>query len=157
MQTMEMVTAAEKATLEARLSQLINNRGFVSQKIAEAKALGDLKENGDYHAAREQQGMEEAEIRRLSEKMLSLVVVDESRKSTGIVFLGATVRVLEEGSNEPEMLRMVGEFTGADNVDYMEVTPQSPMGEALMKSRVGDVVGVRTPRGMKKFKVIEVM
>jgi len=154
---MEMVTAAEKATLEARLSQLINNRGFVSQKIAEAKALGDLKENGDYHAAREQQGMEEAEIRRLSEKMLSLVVVDESRKSTGIVFLGATVRVLEEGSNEPEMLRMVGEFTGADNVDYMEVTPQSPMGEALMKSRVGDVVGVRTPRGMKKFKVIEVM
>lgn len=154
---MEMVTAAEKATLEARLSQLINNRGFVSQKIAEAKALGDLKENGDYHAAREQQGMEEAEIRRLSEKMLSLVVVDESRKSTGIVFLGATVRVLEDGSDEPEVLRMVGEFTGTHNAEYMEVTPQSPMGEALMKARVGDVVGVRTPRGMKKFKIIEVM
>lgn len=154
---MEMVTAAEKATLEARLSQLMNNRSFVSQKIAEAKALGDLKENGDYHAAREQQGMEEAEIRRLSDKMLSLVVVDESRKSTGIVFLGATVRVLEEGSKVPEVLRMVGEFTGADNAEYMEVTPQSPMGEALMKARVGDVVGVRTPRGMKKFKIVEVM
>jgi transcription elongation factor GreA len=160
---MELVTAAEKAALEARLAYLINNRSAVSLKIAEAKALGDLKENGDYHAAREQQGMEEAEIKRLTDKVHGLVVIDENRKSTGIVFLGATAKIVEVSADDPskhlddpEMVRMVGEISGTISMDYMEVTPQSPMGEALMKARVGDVVGVRTPRGTKKFKILEV-
>jgi len=154
---MEMVTAAEKAVLESRLNQLVANRPAVSLRIAEARALGDLKENGDYHAAREQQGMEEAEIRRLTDRLGRVSIVDDSRKSTGIVFLGATVKVCEQGTDNEEMLKMVGEFTGNDTGDVMEVTPSSPMGEALMKSRIGDVVSVRTPRGMKKFRIVEVL
>lgn len=154
---MEMVTAAEKAVLESRLNQLVANRPTVSLRIAEARELGDLKENGDYHAARELQGMEEAEIRRLTDRLGRVSIVDDSRKSTGIVFLGATVKVCEQGTDNEEMLKMVGEFTGNDTGDVMEVTPSSPMGEALMKSRIGDVVSVRTPRGMKKFRIVEVL
>lgn len=154
---MEMVTPAEKAALEARLAALIGNRQVISQKIAEARALGDLKENGDYHAAREQQGMEEAEIRRLQERLSRLSVIDESRRQTDIVFLGATVRVQEEGADETELFKMVGEFSGEMPDDYTEVTATSPMGEALMKARVGETVGVRTPRGVKKFKIVEIL
>ncbi|CAN5721705.1 transcription elongation factor GreA [soil metagenome] len=153
---MELLTKAEKESLAARLNTLLANRPAVSQRIAEARELGDLKENGDYHAAREQQGMEEAEIRRLSERLLSVSVLDESRKSTGVVFLGATVKLRAEGDDELETFKMVGEFTGQNAADYVEVTPNSPMGEALMKARVGEIVSVRTPRGVKKFEIIEI-
>lgn len=154
---MELVTAAEKSAIEARLAQLIANRPVVSNRIAEARALGDLKENGDYHAAREQQGMEESEIKRLTERLAAVNVVDDSHRNTGIVFLGSTVRVQEVGKKDTELLKMVGEFSGAVTDDVMEVTPNSPMGEALMKQHVGDEVAVRTPRGVKKFRILEIL
>lgn len=153
---MEMVTKAEKETIEKRLAMLLDNRQAVSQRIAEARAMGDLKENGDYHAAREQQGMEEAEIRRLQERLASVSVVDESTKSTGIVFLGATVKMREKGSDEEELFRLVGEATNASG-DVFEVTTNSPMGEALMKARVGEMIAVRTPRGTKHFEILEIV
>ncbi|HZW05656.1 MAG TPA: hypothetical protein VFF65_00925, partial [Phycisphaerales bacterium] len=126
---MEMVTKAEKEAIEKRLAELLANRPAVSQRIAEARALGDLKENGDYHAAREQQGMEEAEIRRLQERIASVSVVDASAKETGIVFLGATVKMREQGSDEDELFRLVGEATANPSDDVFEVTANSPMGE----------------------------
>jgi transcription elongation factor GreA len=118
--------------------------------------MGDLKENGDYHAAREQQGMEEAEIRRLQERLAAVSVVDESTKETGIVFLGATVKMREKGSKEDELFRLVGEATNASD-DVFEVTTNSPMGEALMKARVGETIAVRTPRGTKHFEILEIV
>ena len=153
---MELVTKQEKEGLEGRLAALIANRPFVSQKIAEARALGDLKENGDYHAAREQQGLEEAEIRRLEQRLASLQVVDENHKSTGVVFLGALVKIVEVGSDEEELVKLVGEATGTAS-DYFEATLNSPFGEALLKARVGEVVAVRGPRGIKKFEIKEIL
>ena len=155
---MEMVTKAEREQIEARLAALISNRPVVSTRIAEARALGDLKENGDYHAAREQQGMEEAEIRRLESRLAGVSVVDDSHKASGIVFIGATVRMKEEGTRfEAELFRLVGEASGALSEEVTEVTANSPMGEALMKARVGEVVSVRSPRGIKKFKILEIV
>jgi transcription elongation factor GreA len=154
---MEMITKAEKEAIEARLKALVDNRPAVSLRIAEARALGDLRENGDYHAAREQQGMEEAEIRRLTERLASASVVDEASKGSGIVFLGATVKMQEVGSDEIELFKLVGESSGSMNGDVFEVTASSPMGEAMMKARVGETIAVRSPRGMKKFKVIELL
>jgi transcription elongation factor GreA len=152
-----MVTKAEKEQIEARLKTLVDNRPAVALKIAEARALGDLRENGDYHAAREQQGMEEAEIRRLTERLATVNVVDEAQKSTGIVFIGATVKLREVGSDEDELFKLVGESTGSMSGDVFEVTVTSPMGEALLKARVGEVVAVRSPRGTKKFEVRELL
>ncbi len=154
---MELMTKLERDQLEARVKALIDNRANISQRIAEARALGDLKENGDYHAARETQGMEEAEIRRLSERLANVSVIDESRKSTGVVFVGATVKLRESGKEDIEVFKMVGEFSGAISDDIVEVTPSSPMGEALMKAAVGEVVSVRTPRGVKKFEIVEIL
>ena len=154
---MEMVTKSEKEQIEKRLASLVANRSAISQRIAEARALGDLKENGDYHAAREQQGMEEAEIRRLQDRLAHVSVVDESAKSTGIVFLGATVKLREVGSDEDDLFRLVGEPSGSAPEDVFEVTTTSPMGEALMKARVGETVAVRTPRGTKKFQIVELL
>ena len=66
---MELLSKSEKTQLEQRLADLVANRAVISKRIAEARELGDLKENGDYHAAREQQGIEEAEIRRLEQRL----------------------------------------------------------------------------------------
>lgn len=153
---MEMVTREEKEALQARLQQLIANRPVISRRIAEARELGDLKENGDYHAAREQQGFEEAEIRRLEQRLASVQVVDDSQKSLGVVFVGAVVKIREVGTDEEELVRLVGEATGAAS-EYFEATVNSPFGEALLKARVGEVVNVRGPRGVKRFEILEIV
>lgn len=154
---MEMVTKAEKETIEARMNALIANRPVISLRIAEARALGDLRENGDYHAAREQQGVEEAEIRRLQERLANISVIDEKTRVKGVVFIGATVRIQEVGDDEVETIRLVGEATGAVPAEIIEVTATSPMGEAMMKAQEGETVAVKTPRGVKKFKILEIV
>jgi transcription elongation factor GreA len=154
---MELVTKSEKESIEKRLAALVANRPIVSQRIADARALGDLRENGDYHAAREQQGMDEAEIRRLTERLASVQVVDESQKSTGIVFMGSVVKLREVGTKDIELFKLVGEASGSITDDVFEVTASSPMGEALLKARVGETIAVRTPRGTTKFEILEIM
>jgi transcription elongation factor GreA len=153
---MEMLTKAEKDSIEARLRALVANRPVVSQRIAEARELGDLRENGDYHAAREQQGMEEAEIRRLTERLAGASLINEQQKSLGVVFIGSMVTIREQGTDEREKIKIVGDPSGTIADDYMEVTASSPMGDAMMKASVGDVVTVRTPRGPKKFEILSI-
>jgi transcription elongation factor GreA len=155
---MDMITAAEKAQLEKRLSELIANRSVISDRIAEARALGDLKEDAEYHSAREQQGMEEAEIRRLEKKLADSQVVDgDLAKSAAVVFLGSVVKLRNTKSGVEEVFRLVGESSGDDSDDVIEVTTSSPMGEALLKARVGETVNVRAPRGTKTFEVVEIL
>jgi transcription elongation factor GreA len=158
---MDMVTQAEKEQLEARLAALIANRPVVTNRIAEARALGDLKENGDYHAAREQQAMEESEIRRLGDRLKNVQVVDAatmaSVKADGVVFLGAIVKLEEVGNGDTDTYKIVGESSNNPLSEHIEVTATSPMGEALMKARVGAVIRVNAPRGVKQFKIVEIL
>lgn len=153
---MDVITPAEKQKLQDRLDALLANRSAISERIAEARALGDLKENAEYHAAREQQGMEEAEIKRLQERLASAHVVDESKTAEGVVFIGSLVKLREEDDDEIETYRLVGEASGSDDPDIIEVTATSPMGEALMKARVGEMIRVNAPRGVKTFEIVEV-
>lgn len=156
---MELMTKAEKEALEQRLAFLIANRGKVSIRIAEAREHGDLRENGDYHAAREQQGMEESEIRRLTERLSQVSVVDENMAKAveGLVFVGSMVRLREDPSGDEDLYKLVGEASTPPPMDYIEVTVTSPMGEAMLKARVGDVVSVRAPRGVKRFIIVEII
>ena len=78
---MDVITPAERDNIKQRLDALIANRSVITERIAEARALGDLKENAEYHAAREQQGMEEAEIKRLEDRLSSAHVIDESNQA----------------------------------------------------------------------------
>ena len=155
---MELLTAEEQAQLETRLRELIANRPKISARIAEARELGDLKENAEYHSARELQGLEEAEIRRLEERLSNARVLDpDAQGAVGVVFLGSTVKLREIGSGDEDLFKLVGEATNDPMLDYVEVTASSPMGEALMKSRVGETIAVRAPRGVKKFEIVEIV
>jgi transcription elongation factor GreA len=155
---MEIMTKAEKESLEQRLAFLIANRPNVSKRIAEAREHGDLRENGDYHAAREQQGMEESEIRRLTERVAQASVIDEkmAKAVEGLVFVGTMVKMRDDSGDE-DLYKLVGEASPVLPSDHVEVTVTSPMGEAMLKARVGDVVSVKAPRGVKRFTIIEIM
>jgi len=156
---MELVTKADREAVEKRLADLVSNRPVMSQRIAEARAHGDLRENGDYHAAREQQGMEEAEVRRLEQRLSDMTIIDESMAKAveGLVVVGSTVRLRDVDDNDTDLFKLVGEATNPPPADYVEVTTNSPMGEALLKSRVGDTVRVNAPRGVKRFQIVEIL
>lgn len=154
---MEFLTADERAKLESRLAQLKANRPAMATRIAEARALGDLRENADYHAAREDQAMEEAEIRALEERLAKVKVVQDLPMAEGVVFIGATVKLREVDSGDEEMYRLVGEASGTVSAEIIEVTATSPMGEALMKSRVGEIIKVSAPRRVMRFEIVEIM
>ncbi len=154
---MEFITAAEKTQLAAKVEELKAKRSELSTRIAEARALGDLKENAEYHAAREDQGMNEAEIRRLDERLKSASVADEANIPADVVFLGSIVKLKDLGDESEDLYKLVGEATGRFDGDEIEVTAGSPMGEALMKSRVGESIKVDLPRGTKRFEVLEIL
>lgn len=153
---MELLSKSEKDQLDHRLGDLIANRPVISKRIAEARELGDLKENGDYHAAREQQGIEEAEIRRLEQRLAQVKVIDDAMQKAagGTVFIGSNVKMKDLDDEDVDMYKLVGESSGSG--DYVEVTANSPMGEAMMKARVGDVIRVSAPRGTKRFEILEI-
>jgi len=155
---MDFLTPDEKRKLETRLEELRANRPRLSQRIAEARALGDLKENAEYHSAREQQGLEEAEIRRIEERLARAHVIDDnSRRAEDVVFLGSTVKLREVSSGDVDVYRLVGEASRDPSSDVIEVTASSPMGEALMKARVGEQIRVKAPRGIKTFEIVELL
>ncbi len=150
---MDLITPDEVARIKTRLKSLLDNRSVISERIAEARELGDLKENAEYHAAREQQGLEEAEIRRHEARLKTAQVVDAEQQGD-VVFLGSKVRLREVDTGDEDTFCLVGEASGDPMLDYVEVTVTSPMGEALMKSRVGETISVRAPRGVKQFEII---
>lgn len=154
---MEFITADERQQIENRLEELKAKRPVLSKRIAEARALGDLKENADYHAAREDQGLNEAEVRRLEERLKNAHVADDSHVPKDMVFLGAVVKLKDHGNGKEDLYKLVGEATGRFDGDEIEVTVSSPMGEALLKARVGDVVKVDLPRGTKRFVVVAIL
>lgn len=154
---MEIITQEEKERLEVRLQDLIDRRPAITQRIATARALGDLKENADYHAARDDQGLNEAEIRRLQQRVASATVADDADIPKDIVFLGSVVRLLDLSDDSDDLYKLVGDASGNFDADEIEVTTTSPMGEALMKSRMGEEIKVDLPRGEKRFKVVEIL
>ncbi len=155
---MDQLTQSEKAKVEARLNSLKANRPVISNRIAEARALGDLKENGDYHAAREAQGLEEAEIRRLEQRLATAhIVEDGAGKGGDVVVLGSTVKIKDVEKGRTDTVKLVGEMSSDPPEDYDEVTASSPMGESLMKARIGETIKVNTPKGVKRFLIAEIL
>ena len=156
---MEFITRQEKQQLEDKLEELKNKRPHLSKRIAEARELGDLKENAEYHAARDDQGMNEAEIRRLEERLSTAKIADEAEVPEDMVFLGAVVKLRDADDESEDLYKLVGESSGAHNLDSdeIEVTAGSPMGEALMKARVGETIKVDLPRGTKRFEIVEIV
>jgi len=152
----EYITSEEKTKLTGELERRINLRKELSERIGKARELGDLKENAEYHAAREDQGMNENRIKQLEERLSVAIVADEQEIPEDMVFLGATVKLRDTTSGDEDSYRLVGQASGRFDMDYIEVTSSSPMGEALMKARIGETVRVDLPRGEKRFEIVSI-
>jgi transcription elongation factor GreA len=142
----ERLTAAQKAQLEAELAELEGpRRAEVVQAIATARGFGDLSENFEYHAAKNDQGLLESRIRRLRARLDSSVVVDDSADA-GSVGVGSKVELEDE---EGEKLQVEISSVGG-------VSPESPLGRALLGRAVGDEVDVEAPRGSWRARILAV-
>jgi transcription elongation factor GreA len=148
------VRGAEK--LREELSELKTvARPKVIEAIAEARAHGDLKENAEYHAAREQQGFIEGRIKEIESKLSHAQIIDvRSVNAGGRVVFGATVDVYEEETDEEHTFQIVGD----DEADFKEglISVNSPMARALIGKGVGDVAEVDTPKGARHMEILEV-
>jgi len=154
---MDYLTADDKKKLERELEQCKSQRKELSERIGRARELGDLKENAEYHAAKEDQGMNERRIKELEQRLSNAVVADTDSIPKDMVFIGAVVKLRDLATDEEELYGLVGQSSGRFDMDYIEVTSSSPMGEALMKSRVGETVRVDLPRGAKRFEILEIV
>jgi len=155
---MEYLSPDEKKKLAGQLEEMKAKRPEISQRIAEARELGDLKENADYHAAREDQGVIEARIRQLEERLSKAMVMEaDSSMPEDMVFLGATVKLRNVDNEQEALYRLVGEASGDFSDEIIEVTSSSPMGSSLMRARIGEVIRVDLPRGVRRFEVVEIV
>jgi transcription elongation factor GreA len=130
--------------LQAELDNLINvERAAITKKIQDAREEGDLKENGGYHAAKDQQGIIEARIARLTQ-ILANSVVGESQESSDTVAQGMVITI---ELNEKKMEFLLGSAEMAENTDMSVYSPDSPMGIAIMGAKIGESVSYTAPNG----------
>ncbi len=149
------LTPETHARLVAELEDLRSaGRVEVARQIEAARALGDLSENGDYHAAKDAQGKMEARIRQLEAMLASAVVVDKAAGDDGVVAAGALVDVRYEGDEEVERF-LVGSIEERRD-DVAVVSPGSPLGQALLGHRVGEAVEYDAPNGRLRVEIVAV-
>jgi transcription elongation factor GreA len=131
------------------------DRPQVIAAIAEARAHGDLKENAEYHAAREQQSFIEGRIQLLESTISHAQIIDVARLNPGerVVF-GATVKLSDEETGEEKTYQIVGDVEA--DIKHHRIAVSSPISRALIGQQVGDVVVVRAPAGDREFEIIDV-
>jgi transcription elongation factor GreA len=143
----EHLTQAQKEQLESELAELEGpKRAEVVQAIATARSFGDLSENFEYHAAKNEQGLLERRIRLLRDRLDRAVLVDESAPTDGVVVVGSKVEVEDEqGATMEFEISSVG-----------GVSPDSPVGQALMGAKAGDEVEIQAPKGAWRARIVSV-
>ncbi len=142
--------------LKEKLDYLLTvKRREVAEKIKIAREFGDLSENAEYDAAKEEQSFVESEIKELEEKIMHAVIIDSSELGSHEVFLGSTVNLLDEKYNEELCYRIVG--TTEANAAENRISNESPLGAALIGRKKGERVEVSTPNGgVIVYKIIDI-
>jgi transcription elongation factor GreA len=150
------MTAEGAVRMREELSRLKNvERPRITQAIAEARAHGDLRENAEYHAAKDQQGLVEARIRDLEYKLSHAEVIDVTRiNAGGKVMFGATVDLYVEAEDTELSYQIVGE----EEADLKEgrISIASPIARALIGRQEGDDVAVRAPGGDRHYQIVRI-
>jgi len=129
-------------------------RPKVIEAIAEARGHGDLKENAEYHAAKERQGWIEGQIADIEDRMARAQVIDVSKLSGSQVKFGATVSVVDEDTEDQARYQIVGEHEADVKAGKISIT--SPIARAMIGKETGDVVEVNTPGGVKAYEIVKV-
>jgi transcription elongation factor GreA len=149
------MTPAGYATMKAHLLRLKNvDRPANSKAIEIARGHGDLSENADYSAAKEEQGLIEAKIRELEAKIAMAEVIDPTKLSGSRVKFGATVTIEDSESGETQRYVIVGEHEA--DIKKGRISIGAPVARALIGKEVGDAVTVTTPKGKREYEVTEV-
>ncbi len=150
-----ILTFAGLKAMEDELFDLkVNKRKEVAQKIREAREQGDLSENAEYDAAKDEQRDIEARIEELEKLLKNVEVVDEDEVDLETVSIGCLVRVYDAEYDEEMELRIVGS-TEADSLNN-KISNESPVGAALIGRKVGETVEVETQSGILLFKILEI-
>ncbi len=148
------LTAEGEDALRRELQLLKDSRRpALAQRLKEAAAQGDLKENADYHDAKEQLGFIEGRVLQIETILRNAIVVDNS-ESSDEVRIGSTVVIQEDGIGEGEEYRIVG--SAEANPRERKISEKSPIGAALIGAKIGDKVKVKTPDGVIKFKIVDI-
>ena len=149
------MTVEGHAALEAELLRLKSEeRPRIIQAIAEARAHGDLSENAEYHAAKEAQGMNEAKVAELEDKLGRADVIDPKSLSGDTVKFGATLSLEDEDTEDKVKYKIVGEMEADVKAGKVSIT--SPIARALIGKSVGDVVEVTTPKGARSYEILKI-
>ncbi len=129
-------------------------RPRIIKLITEARAHGDLSENAEYHAAKDQQGWVEARVAELEDKVSRAEVIDVSKLSGDTVKFGAFVTLVDEDSEDESVYQIVGEFEA--DVKKGKISVTSPIARAIIGKRKGDSVEVMTPGGGKSYEIVKI-
>ena len=155
MEKKNLMTYAGLKKLEDELHNLkVNRRKEVAEKIKEAREQGDLSENAEYDAAKDEQRDIEARIEELEAILKNAEVVVEDEADTEKINVGCKVDVLDLEFDEEVTFQIVGS-TEANSLQNM-ISNESPLGKALMVSKVGDLVDVEAPVGMMQYKILKI-
>jgi transcription elongation factor GreA len=126
----------------------------ITKRIATARAMGDLSENAEYHAAREDQGMLQARIDALKDKLGRAYMVDRSNLPSDTVVFGTRVRLKDLDSGEEEVYELVG--PGEEDYDNNKILTTSPRGQGLLGKKCGDIAVIKVPRGNLRYEIVEI-
>lgn len=151
-----ILTEGKKKELEAELDDLkVNRRREVAAKIKEARAQGDLSENAEYDAAKDEQAEIEARILVIENMLRNVKVINEARLNKNKISLGSQVKLLDIEFNEEFVYMIVGS-TESDPANG-KISNESPLGNALIGCKAEDIVEVNSPAGLLKYKVLEII
>ncbi|MCK4869749.1 MAG: transcription elongation factor GreA [Gammaproteobacteria bacterium] len=154
MQTIPMTIQGAEA-LRMELGELKKQRLKISKAIAEARELGDLKENAEYHAAREQQGLAEARVRDIEDKLSIAQVIDISKiTNKDIIVFGATAHLINTSNDEEIRYQIVGEEEADLNIGKISIN--SPIARALIGKQIDDIAAVTTPSGVIEYEITKI-
>ena len=142
--------------LKAELDRMQNvEMAAVAKRIAAAREHGDLSENAEYHAAREDQGMLQARINALKDKLSRAYFMERTNNGCAdVVVFGARVRIKDLDLGEEEMFELVG--PGEEDYDNNRILTTSPIGQGLLGKKPGEVAEITVPKGVLRFEVLEI-
>jgi transcription elongation factor GreA len=149
------MTRAGYDKIKAELAELENEKmPEIEKRIAAARAEGDLKENAEYHGARESQGLLQAKINMLKSKLAGAEIVDVSTMPKDQVVFGATVKVKDLNFGDTEEFTLVG--AGEEDYDVGKILVTSPLAQGLLGKKVGEKAEVEVPAGVNRFQILEI-
>ena len=154
MDKVPMTASGHQAMLEEIKHLKAVERPRIIKAITEARAHGDLSENAEYHAAKDQQGWIEARVAELEDKVSRAEVIDVTKLSGDTVKFGAFVTLIDEDSEEQSVYQIVGEFEA--DVKKGKISVTSPIARAIIGKKKGDSVEVMTPGGGKSYEIVKI-